>query len=185
MPPDDPAMGTTAVVAKGALVARWRRVIIVVTSLVLGLAVLQIDRLVKVELVNRFVVEHAPWPVEVTPFFDLVMVWNRGISFGLFQSEETGRWLLVGLAGIVSLALVSWIWRAATLWVGSALGLILGGALGNAWDRFQWGAVADFFDAHAFGYHFWAFNIADMGISVGVFMLVLDSFLRGAERPRG
>jgi len=157
--------------------ARWRRVFILVTSLVLGLAVLQIDRLVKVALVNRFMVERAPWPVEVTSYFDLVMVWNRGISFGLFQSDETGRWLLVGLAGIVSLALVVWIWRAANLWVGVALGLILGGAIGNAWDRFLWGAVADFFDAHAFGYHFWAFNIADVGISVGVTMLVLDSLL--------
>jgi signal peptidase II len=67
--------------------------------------------------------------------------------------------------------------RAANLWVGAALGLILGGAIGNAWDRFLWGAVADFFDAHAFGYHFWAFNIADVGISVGVTMLVLDSLL--------
>jgi len=177
MPPDEPTLAEKPALAGKPDLARWRRVFILVTSLVLGLAVLQIDRLVKVALVNRFMVEREPWPVEVTSYFDLVMVWNRGISFGLFQSEETGRWLLVGLAGIVSLALVVWIWRAANLWVGAALGLILGGAIGNAWDRFLWGAVADFFDAHAFGYHFWAFNIADVGISVGVTMLVLDSLL--------
>ena len=112
MPPDNSAGNDAAPVGMAALVARWRRLVIVVTSLVLALAVLQIDRLVKIELVNRFVVERAPWPVEVTSFFNLVMVWNRGISFGLFQSEETGRWLLVGLAGIVSLALIIWIWRA-------------------------------------------------------------------------
>jgi signal peptidase II len=180
MPPDEPTLAEKPALASKPDLARWRRVFILVTSLVLGLAVLQIDRLVKVALVNRFMVERAPWPVEVTSYFDLVMVWNRGISFGLFQSDETGRWLLVGLAGIVSLALVVWIWRAANLWVGVALGLILGGAIGNAWDRFLWGAVADFFDVHAFGYHFWAFNIADVGISVGVTMLVLDSLL-----PRG
>ena len=180
MPPDDTTTAASPALASKPDPARWRRVLILVTSLVLGLAVLQIDRLVKVALVNRFMVEREPWPVEVTSYFDLVMVWNRGISFGLFQSDETGRWLLVGLAGIVSLALVVWIWRAANLWVGVALGLVLGGAIGNAWDRFLWGAVADFFDVHAFGYHFWAFNIADVGISVGVTMLVLDSLL-----PRG
>jgi len=180
MPPDETRLADKPVIAGKPDLARWRRVVIFVTSLVLGLAVLQIDRLVKVALVNRFMVEREPWPVEVTSYFNLVMVWNRGISFGLFQSEETGRWLLVGLAGLVSLALVVWIWRAANLWVGAALGLVLGGAIGNAWDRFLWGGVADFFDAHAFGYHFWAFNIADVGISVGVIMLVLDSlFARG------
>jgi signal peptidase II len=154
------------------------------TPLVLGLAlaalIVVVDRIVKVALVGRFVQAGEPWPVEVTSFFNLVMVWNRGISFGLFQSDETGRWILVGLAAAVSLALVVWLSRAGSLWIATAIGLVLGGAIGNAWDRFVWGAVADFFDVHGFGYHFWAFNVADMGISVGVTMLVLDGlFARG------
>lgn len=170
MPPDQQVAA-----GKALALVRWHRTVITIVSLVLGLSVLLLDRLVKIALVNRFVVENGQWPVEVTSFFNLVMVWNRGISFGLFQGEETARWLLVGLAAIISVVLVIWIWRAASLWLGLALGLVLGGAIGNAWDRFQWGAVADFFDAHAFGYHFWAFNVADVGISLGAGLLILHS----------
>jgi signal peptidase II len=147
---------------------------------VLAAIIIVVDRIIKVALVERFVQAGEPWPVEITSFFNLVMVWNRGISFGLFQSDETGRWILVGLATAVSVALLVWLTRATSLWIATAVGLVLGGAIGNAWDRFVWGAVADFFDVHAFGYHFWAFNVADMGISVGVTMLVLDGlFARG------
>ena len=178
MSPEAPAPES---LSPGRSAAGGRRLRMAV-GLGLAFAILVVDRLVKEALVARFVERGEPWPVEITSFFNLVMVWNRGISFGLFQGDETGRWILVALAAAISLLLVVWLARAAGMLAAVALGLVLGGAVGNAWDRFQWGAVADFFDVHAFGYHFWAFNVADMGISVGVGLLLLDGlFARGPE----
>lgn len=116
--------------------------------------------------------------VEVLPFFDLSMVWNRGVSFGLFQSpsgQETIRWLLAAFAAIVAVVLVVWVWRARRLWSAIAVGLIIGGALGNLIDRVRFGAVADFLDFSAL--HFpWVFNVADSGITVGVILLLVETF---------
>lgn len=124
-------------------------------------------------------------PVEVTPFFNLVMTWNRGVSFGLFSEYgDLMRWLLFGFAVTVSIAMAVWMTRATNLLLTVALGLITGGALGNAIDRVAHGAVADFFDFHVAGWHFWAFNVADSAISVGVVLLLWDAFF-GSGRRQG
>ncbi|PWR23557.1 signal peptidase II [Zavarzinia compransoris] len=116
-------------------------------------------------------------PITVTGFLDLVMVWNRGVSFGLFQQgDDAGRYLLTGFAVIVALVLIVWMWRSSTRIAVTGLALVAGGALGNAYDRVVYGAVADFFDFHFSGYHFWAFNIADSAITIGVGFLLLDAF---------
>ncbi|MEZ5863484.1 MAG: signal peptidase II [Geminicoccaceae bacterium] len=120
--------------------------------------------------------------VQVTGFFNLVLVWNRGVSFGMFQAgSEQGRWLLVGMALVVSIVLVFWLRRERRPLPRLAIWLILAGALGNVVDRVRYGAVVDFLDFHAFGYHWPAFNVADSAIVVGAALLVGDSLLGSRE----
>tara|TARA_R110002072_G_scaffold92854_4_gene206288 strand:- start:2521 stop:3024 length:504 start_codon:yes stop_codon:yes gene_type:complete len=119
--------------------------------------------------------------IEVLPFFDLTMVWNVGISFGLFPASTLLlRIIFIVFSVAVSLYLGSWIWRAERRLRAIACGMIIGGALGNALDRVLHGAVADFLDFSGL-YFPWVFNIADAGISVGVVMLLLDFFMNGDE----
>ena len=150
---------------------------------VAALAVLA-DRLSKLWLLDGVDIARVG-PVEVLPFFDLVMVWNRGVSFGMFQSgDEAGRWMLIGLALAISAVLVVWMWRADSGRLAVALGLVVGGALSNVHDRFIYGAVADFFLLHAGEWRFPAFNLADSAITVGVALLLLDSLLAPGEAKR-
>ena len=117
-------------------------------------------------------------PIAVTPFLNLVVVWNRGVSFGMFDTAGAlGPWLLSGLALAVVAALVFWLGRIEHSLAGAALGLIIGGALGNVIDRVRFGAVVDFLDFHAYGYHWPAFNVADSAICVGAALLLLDGLL--------
>ena len=121
--------------------------------------------------------------VEVTPFFNLVAVWNRGVSFGLMASDDPMTpFYLSGFAVAVVVGLVVWLARASTPLLRISLGLIIGGAIGNVIDRLRYNAVVDFIDWHAFGYHWPAFNLADSAISVGVVFLLFDSFLGDSQR---
>ncbi|MCC7272132.1 MAG: signal peptidase II [Alphaproteobacteria bacterium] len=121
----------------------------------------------------------------VTDFFNLVVVWNRGVSFGLFQADAAiTRWGLAAIALAVAVGLSFWLVRARHGLVAAALGLIIGGALGNVVDRVRFGAVFDFLDFHAMGYHWPAFNIADAGISVGVAALLIDGLFGRREGHR-
>lgn len=116
--------------------------------------------------------------VTVTPFLDLVLGWNRGISYGLFpQDSEIGRYALIALAVIISGCLWIWISRTARPLTAAALGLVVGGALANALDRVVHSAVADFFLLHAYGYSWYIFNIADVAIVVGVVLLLYESWV--------
>ncbi|MFQ5618054.1 MAG: signal peptidase II [Rhodospirillales bacterium] len=131
------------------------------------------------------VVMQPPRIIPVTPFFNLVMGWNRGISFGLFDGDSAlNVWILPLVALAIVAALVVWLRRVQGAWLASAIGLVIGGAIGNVVDRLRFGAVADFLDFHVAGYHWPAFNAADSGITVGVAMLVLDSLFMGAEKPK-
>ncbi len=121
--------------------------------------------------------------VTLTPFFDLVLVWNHGISYGLLPQEGTlGRLGLIAFALAASLALAVWLARLASRLAAVAIGLIIGGALGNAIDRVVYGAVADFFSLHAFGLEWYVFNIADTAIVAGVIGLLYDSLFRGHKK---
>lgn len=151
-------------------------------GLVIAVAILAVDQISKYLLIgvmqeNRF------QPIEITPFFNLVMVWNRGVSFGLFASDlEAMRWVLTVLAIGVSIGLLIWLYRAANRSLAIGLGLVIGGAIGNAVDRVVYGAVADFFDFHLAGVGHWpAFNIADSAIVVGVGFLLIDSLFADAR----
>lgn len=128
-------------------------------------------------------------PIEVTPFFNLVFTWNRGITFGLFNQRGTegvdiGRWLLIGVTTAIVVGLLVWLARAKGRLLVLALGLVIGGAVGNLVDRVRYGAVADFLDFHLMGYHWYVFNIADAAIVCGVGLLLLDSLLAPPKEPK-
>lgn len=111
----------------------------------------------------------------IARFFNLVHVRNEGVSFGMMP--WAGPWILGGFALAVAAVLAVWLWRAETRAIAAALGLIIGGAIGNVIDRARFGAVFDFLDFHAFGYHWPAFNAADAAITVGVAALLFCGFL--------
>lgn len=124
-----------------------------------------------------------PRILEVTGFFNLVPVWNTGVSFGLFGDTGTSRWILVAVALVIVVVLLVWLTRAGPGMVAIALVMVIGGALGNVLDRVFYGAVIDFFDIHAFGFHWPAFNIADAAIVLGTALLLYDG-LFGSPRAR-
>ena len=122
-------------------------------------------------------------PVEVTSFFNLMLAWNRGVSFSLFHSEEAyAPFALSALALAISVGLGLWLRRLIHRWPATGVGLVIGGAIGNVIDRLRFGAVVDFLDFHWAGYHWPAFNIADSAITVGVIFLITDGLFR---RPEG
>ncbi len=116
--------------------------------------------------------------VAVAPFLNLVMVWNPGISYGLLpQGSVLGKAMLIGFAIAAIAGLTLWLARVGNTIGAAAIGLIIGGAAGNAIDRALYGAVADFFSFHAFGYYWYVFNIADAAIVAGVIGLLYESFI--------
>ena len=150
-----------------------------------GLAVLAliVDQVTKWWVINEMM--NPPRVIPVTPFFNLVMGWNRGISFGLMNRESAfNAWVLPLVAVVIVVILSVWLWRNERTIVAIAIGLVIGGALGNVVDRLRYGAVADFLDFHAAGIHWPAFNVADTSITVGAAMLVLESLFARRESPK-
>jgi signal peptidase II len=122
-------------------------------------------------------------PIALTPFLDLVLTWNTGISYGLFPQEgPLGQWALLALKVIAAVLLWIWLARASSRLTAVALGLIIGGAIGNAIDRLAYGAVADFvlFHITSLNFRWYVFNIADVAIVVGVALLIYEMLL-GSE----
>lgn len=123
------------------------------------------------------ILENLEYPaIKVTSFFNLVMVRNYGVSFGMFNGLEHGRIILSLLAIIIVLILMIWLYKNNRKSVTLALGLVIGGAVGNIIDRVFVGSVADFLDFHWSGYHWPAFNVADSAVFIGVVILIIDSF---------
>ncbi len=153
-----------------------------VFAYVLALGVVALDQLSKYWILFVYDLP-GKVAVEVSPIFSLSMVWNRGVSFGLFRSpdgQELIRWLLAAFSAAVAVGLIVWARRIGRPLLSVAIGLINGGAVGNLIDRVRWGAVADFLNFS--GLHFpWVFNVADSAITVGVALLLLDS-LRTAPK---
>ncbi|MEL8056213.1 MAG: signal peptidase II [Pseudomonadota bacterium] len=122
--------------------------------------------------------------IEVSGIFDLTMVWNRGVSFGLGQSEGVMRWVLVGVTSLIAIGFFIWLLRVGRHWTGLALALVVGGAIGNVIDRVRFGAVVDFLDFSGIWppYFFnYVFNVADAAISVGAVLLFVDQFLMSRD----
>lgn len=146
-----------------------------------GLVVL-LDQLTKLWALSAL--DDPPRVIELLGFLDLVLVWNRGVSFGLFGGGAAGVWPLVALAAAISIGLAVWLVRLRRIAMVLAVGLILGGALGNVIDRLVYGAVVDFIDLHAGDWHWPAFNLADAAITVGVVVLAVDALLKPWKRHR-
>jgi signal peptidase II len=123
--------------------------------------------------------------IEVLPFFNLVTVWNYGISFGMFNNGSAGASIIfVVLALAIVVALVLWLRSVTQPFVAAALGLVIGGAVGNVIDRLRFGAVFDFLDFHLAGWHWPAFNVADAAISIGVVLLCIDALFLSARSAK-
>jgi len=150
----------------------------------LVLVVIVVDQASKVWL-YRYLTGTPRGVVELLPVFNLVTVWNYGVSFGLFNSGSTaGSWVFVVVAVAIVLVLARWLTRATRLLPAAALGMVIGGAIGNVIDRVRLGAVFDFLDFHVAGWHWPAFNAADSAITVGVALLFIDSLFGDAERGK-
>ena len=141
------------------------------------------DQISKYLILGLFSDAERPY-FEITPFFNIVLAWNRGISFGMFgDSGEHGDTVLIVLTLTIAVGLAVWLMRAETRLSAVSLGLIIGGAIGNVLDRFRFGAVTDFLDLHVLGYHWPAFNVADSAIVIGAVMLMWESLFVGDESP--
>ncbi|PTQ12282.1 signal peptidase II [Sphingomonas oleivorans] len=124
--------------------------------------------------------------IELLPIFDLRWVENYGVSMGFLTADGAlGRWLLVALTGVIATIVAVWMWRERRRPDAMALGLVLGGAIGNILDRVRFGHVVDFADLHFGEWHpFLVFNVADAAISIGVLLLVLRAlFVREGRAP--
>ncbi len=112
---------------------------------------------------------------------NLTMVWNRGVTFGLLSGDGPLNHIILALvAAVIAGFLLRWLAKAETRTVAAALGAVIGGAIGNVIDRLRFGAVVDFVDAHAWGWHWYVFNVADAGIVCGVGVLLADALFRRA-----
>src|SRR5262245_10387669 len=156
-------------------------------ALVIALLAAAVDQAVKLYLL--FVVDlGARGIVTLTPFLDLVLTWNTGISYGLFPQEgPLGQWALLALKAIAVILLWIWLSRTSSRLTALSLGLIIGGAVGNAIDRFAYGAVADFVLFHlttaSFSFKWYVFNLADVAIVAGVVGLLYETLIdRGAAK---
>ena len=146
--------------------------------LAVAAAIFLVDRLSKwlvvevMDLGNRHEIEL------LDPFLNFTMAWNTGINFGLFGADSAGmqRWVLVGVALAISLALGWWATRRGEWWLALGAGIVTGGAIGNAWDRVQYGAVADFLNMSCCGIdNPYAFNVADVAIFAGAVLIALKA----------
>lgn len=151
-------------------------------GLLIALSTVGIDQLSKWIMLVQVGIDTRP-PIPVNAFLSLVMVWNRGVSFGLFSSAELSqRLMLIAVALIIIAVMVRWLLRVESLWLARAIGLVIGGAASNIIDRILHGAVADFFYFHLGDYSWPAFNVADAAICVGVALLCLESMLGGNKK---
>jgi len=150
-------------------------------GLAIALTVVAFDQATKMWALESFF--SPPRIIEVLPWFNLVPVWNTGISFGMLA--DYSDWMpgiISGLTIIISLVLLAWLFVAVSVSIKLALSLILGGAVGNIIDRIRFGAVIDFVDIHFFDFHWPAFNVADSAITIGVALFLLDGFLKKSAK---
>ncbi len=147
-----------------------------------AIATIGLDQLSKWWILT--VVMNPPQRIPLADFFSLVLVYNRGVSFGIFnEAPDWARWALVVFAILITAALLLWMRTAESRLLGLALGLVAGGAVGNVIDRIVYGAVVDFLDFHVGDWHWPAFNVADSAISIGVVLLIFDSLKSASETP--
>lgn len=154
-----------------------------VYAFLIVICVIIMDQVSKAWILN---VMNPPSTIPILPFLDIILTWNKGIGFGLLQAHSLwGKMLLIGIALAISTVLGIWLWRTTDKLLLISLSIIIGGAIGNIIDRLRFGAVVDFIYVHVYilGYHFPAFNIADSAITVGVCLLLIESYVRKKSDP--
>lgn len=150
-------------------------------GLVAAAAVLALDQLAKLWVLGVFRAASSN-VIVVLPVFNLVMTWNTGVSFGMFNSGSAGgTFIFAALAAVIVAVLVWWLARARGAGLQAAIGMVIGGALGNIADRLVRGAVVDFLDFHLGAWHWFVFNLADAAICLGVLFIAYDG-LFGEKR---
>jgi signal peptidase II len=168
--------------------ARGEGEMMVKRGLLVALVVLVLDQLTKWWILSVFgALPPAERGRSFTDFFNLVLVWNRGVSFGLFNNDAgVNAIVFSALAAVIVVALVVWLTRIQAPILAAAIGLVIGGAIGNVIDRLRLGAVVDFLDFHVGLWHWPAFNVADSAICIGVGLILLDGLLpRRETRTKG
>jgi signal peptidase II len=151
-------------------------------ALPVAAAVILLDQLSKWWILELM---QPPRRIELAPFLNLVLAWNRGVSFSLFHSNsDYAPYILSALAVAVVVGLVWWLGRIDRTWPALAVGLVVGGAIGNVIDRLRFAAVVDFIDVHAGGWHWPAFNLADSAITVGVVLLIADGLFARPDEAK-
>ena len=149
-------------------------------ALGLAAAIFLLDQITKWLILTQ--VMQPPRVIEVTGFFNLVLTYNRGISFGMFRGDSPWQpWILSGISLVIVVGLVIWLSKQTRRLPALAIGGIVGGALGNVIDRMIHPGVVDFLDFHAMGWHWPAFNVADSAIVIGVVLLILDGLFSPEE----
>lgn len=150
-----------------------------VIGFAVALGVFVVDQLVKWLVVGPLGIDYLGAAREITSFFDLRFVQNMGVSLGLLRAESEGaRWALVAMTGAIAVAVTWWMWREEKGADKIALGLVLGGAIGNILDRVRLGYVVDFADLHIGEWRpFLVFNVADAAITIGVLILLVRALL--------
>ena len=153
-------------------------------GLAAAVLVVVLDQLSKAAVLARFAGRGFGEHETVTSFFNLALIYNRGISFGLFNGGAGFNAAVFSLAAAAIVALlIVWLRRASSPLLALAIGLIIGGAVGNVIDRLRLGAVVDFLDFHVGSLHWPAFNVADSAICVGVAAMLLDGFFLRRDAP--
>jgi signal peptidase II len=149
-----------------------------------AVVVLLLDRISKY-LAVRFLIENEPYPV--MKFFNFTLAYNTGAAFS-FLKDASGwqAWFFGGLAVMVSVGLLIWLKRISyqQRWLSIAIALIIGGALGNLFDRISYGHVVDFIDWYVSYYHWPVFNIADTAVCIGAVMLLIDTLFLEKSRKK-
>ena len=150
----------------------------------IALVVVLFDQLSKYYMLNEVLGEQAV--IEVTPFFNWVRAWNTGVSFSMFNDYgSAGAIMLSVVAGVIVIALIIWLKNERDRLAQAALGMVIGGAIGNVIDRVRLGAVFDFLDFHIADSHWPAFNLADSFICAGAVILIIQSiFIKKEEKQK-
>lgn len=143
-------------------------------TLAVALVVFGLDRLTKILVVEQLDLRNQGYIPVFEPYLAFTMAWNEGVNFGLFDFGQAGRWVLVGLALGISGALLVWVRRTRRWSQALGAGLLIGGAIGNVYDRLTYGAVADFLNMSCCGVRNpFAFNVADAAIFLGAVLLIV------------
>ena len=140
-----------------------------------------LDRASK-EYVIKFFLSYQEPSYYLFPFLNLTLVWNSGMAFGLFESESNTYHIISAVIASVIIILIIWLYKSILLVEKIALSIVIGGALGNLFDRIKYNAVPDFIDMHYRDFHWFVFNVSDIVITIGIILLLLSDILKKNEK---